>query len=398
MFLAAAPYFQSRFADNQTILANFQAAITSVATVTNFVSMLMLTNMQATANYPFRILASLVLNMIVFSLLAISTVLFRAITSTSYLIFTLIMVFCTSVGTGLCQNGAFAFAASFSRPEYLQAIMTGQAIAGVLPSMAQIITVLGVPEPDSTAGASALATALAKENRTAAFIYFLTATGIGTSCFISILPLVRKYHLIAENQKLAAMTSYDDDERPARETVGMLTLYKKLHWHAAAIFVCFAVSMFMPVFTQKILSNVDQATAPRLLKPSAFIPLGFLVWNIGDLGGRLLTLGPLAGGAAIRHPPILLMLAFLRVGFIPLYLLCNIGGHGATIPNDAFYLFVVQFLFGATNGWLGSVCMMDFVTYVDDGEREAAGGFMAVNLIAGLMVGSLMSFAANGVS
>ena len=58
------------------------------------------------------------------------------------------MVFLTSVATGLCQNGTFAFAASFGRAEYIQAIMTGQAVAGVLPSIAQILSVLAVPEPE----------------------------------------------------------------------------------------------------------------------------------------------------------------------------------------------------------------------------------------------------------
>jgi len=73
-------------------------------------------------------------------------------------------------------------------------------------------------------------------------------------------------------------------------------------------------------------------------------------------------------------------------------------GKGAVIKSDAFYLFVVQFGFGATNGWLSSSCMMGAGEYVEEGEREAAGGFMAVNLVAGLTAGSLLSFTAAGVS
>lgn len=80
-----------------------------------------------------------------------------------------------------------------------------------------------------------------------------------------------------------------------------------------------------------------------------------------------------------------------------MYFLCNIMGNGAVIKSDAFYLFVVQFGFGASNGWLSSLCMMAPGDYVEDGEREAAGGFMAVNLVAGLTAGSLLSFAASGV-
>lgn len=41
--------------------------------------------------------------------------------------------------------------------------------------------------------------------------------------------------------------------------------------------------------------------------------------------------------------------------------------------------------------------MMDFGGLVEEGEREAAGGFMAVNLVAGLTFGSLLSFSAAGI-
>jgi len=69
----------------------------------------------------------------------------------------------------------------------------------------------------------------------------------------------------------------------------------------------------------------------------------FLVWNLGDLAGRLVTLLPFS----MRHrPAVLFILATLRIGFLPLYLLCNIQGRGAKINSDAFYLFVVQLGFG----------------------------------------------------
>ncbi|KAG0647540.1 Nucleoside transporter FUN26 [Hyphodiscus hymeniophilus] len=394
MFLAAAPYFQTRFQDNDNILAHFQSAITSVGCVTNLGSMLLLSNLQAKANYPKRILASLIVNIIVFVLLAISTSWFRGVTSVGYLTFTLIMVFTTSVATGLCQNGAFAFASSFGREEYIQAIMTGQAIAGVLPSVAQIASVLAVPEPDHWASGDAELAMEKSENTTSAFIYFLTATGISSLTLLAVIPLIRKHERILESQMMASLTSVEEAEQSHRKVVSMWQLYKKLYFSAAGVFVCFAVTMFFPVFTQKVVSVVPPDQAPRLLQPSAFIPLGFLVWNLGDLIGRLTALLPFY----VRPRPfVALIFAFCRVGFIPLYLLCNIEDHGAIISSDVFYLGVVQFLFGASNGWLSSSCMMGANDYVEDTEREATGGFMATNLVAGLTTGSLLSFAAAGV-
>lgn len=62
------------------------------------------------------------------------------------------------------------------------------------------------------------------------------------------------------------------------------------------------------------------------------------------------------------------------------------------MESDFFYLFVVQGLFGLTNGYLGSLTMLAASAYVDPAEREAAGGFMGLCLVAGLTVGSLASF------
>jgi equilibrative nucleoside transporter 1/2/3 len=395
MFLAAAPYFQTRFADSERILASFQPAITSVACVTNLGSMLILSYIQKKASYPHRILTALVINIVVFTLLAISTIHFRGVSSTGYLVFTLIMVFSTSTATGLCQNGAFAFAAGFGRPEYINAILTGNAIAGVLPALAQIVSVLAVPVPDAYATMAELDAINSKENTTSAFSYFLTATGVSGLTIIAFIPLVRKHKRLIENQMMNSVTSVEEAEQAARKVVSLRTLWKKTHWLAASLFMCFAVTMFFPVLTQKVVSVIPEDQAPRLFRASAFIPLGFLVWNLGDLGGRLITLTPFR---LKQHPIVLFIVSIVRLGFIPMYLLCNIQGHGAVIKSDVFYLFVLQFGYGLTNGWLGSSCMMQANDYVEEGEREAAGGFLILMLVAGLTTGSLLSFSVAGIS
>jgi len=98
-----------------------------------------------------------------------------------------------------------------------------------------------------------------------------------------------------------------------------------------------------------------------------------------------------------RRPVVLFAAAVARLLFLPLYLLCNIGDTGAAVRSDVFYLCLVQFPFGLTNGWLGSSSMMAAGEWVEEGEREAAGGFMGLCLVAGLTVGSLLSFTASGV-
>lgn len=129
--------------------------------------------------------------------------------------------------------------------------------------------------------------------------------------------------------------------------------------------------MFFPVFTK--IRSVKPDAGP-LFRPAAFTPLAFLLWNLGDLGGRMATMLPCSPRL---RPLVLFVLAAARIAQLPLYLLCNIGGRGAAITSD-FYLFVVE-LFGLSNGWLGSVFMMASGEWVDQGEREAAGGFMGLS-------------------
>jgi equilibrative nucleoside transporter 1/2/3 len=121
-----------------------------------------------------------------------------------------------------------------------------------------------------------------------------------------------------------------------------------------------------------------------------FVPLAFFFWNAGDLTGRVLVLVP---QLKLRHHPLaLFLLSLARLSFIPLYMLCNIHGRGAVVNSDAFYLIVVQLLFGISNGYLASSCMMGAADCVAGAEREATGGFMSLMLVAGLTAGSLLSF------
>lgn len=393
MFLAAAPYFQNRFQEDDWALQNFQPAILSVSTLTNLGSMLVLTNIQYSASYPFRINLALYINVAVFALLTISTRAFLDISATAYLAYLLCMVALTAWAAGLIQNGAFAFAASFGRPEYMQAIMAGQGVAGVLPPLIQVISVLVAPPQDSLQDTDGVTS----EIGTAAFIYFLAAVIMSILAIVAFIPLVQRHNHIVENrmieQMAASMTSVEEAERASRKVVSMATLFRKLHWLAGGVFMCFVAAMFFPVFTPKILSVTPPEEGSSLLQPAAFIPLGFFFWNLGDLGGRYSTLLL----PYTERPAVLFAISIARLMFLPLYGLCNLHGRGAIINSDIFYLVAVQFLFGLSNGWLASNCMMAAGEWVDEGEREVSGGFMGLCLVAGLAFGSLLSFTAAGI-
>ncbi|KAL6891320.1 nucleoside transporter domain-containing protein [Trichoderma longibrachiatum] len=394
MFLAAAPYFAARFAGDPWIEANFQSTILTVSTLTNLVSALILSHIQHSASYPFRINLALVINTVIFSLLTASTAVLLDASPRQYLAFVLAMVACTSWAAGLMQNGAFAFAAGFARPEYMQALMVGQGVAGVLPSIAQVVSVLLFPPGKEKAAAP--------QGESSAFYYFLAAVVISLVTLVAIIPLVRRHNrLVAERipEHLASsMASIEEAERitttNTRKAVPLLHLLKKLRWLASGVALVFAVTMFFPVFTVKILSVHTDDGGGLLFQPAVFIPLGFLFWNVGDLAGRVATMLPFS---LTHRPRLLFALAVGRIALLPLYLLCNVNGRGAVVPSDFFYLFVVQLVFGATNGWVGSSFMIASGEWVEEHEREATGGFMGLCLVAGLAAGSLLSFTIAGI-
>ncbi|KAM3416486.1 hypothetical protein BST61_g8079 [Cercospora zeina] len=387
MFLAAGPYFQSRFRSNQWISDNFQAAEISVSTFTNLTTMLVLSRLQSGANYGKRIVLGLGINMVVFSLLALSTAVDAG--AGVYFAFLMLMMFLTSFATGFCQNGVFAFVSGYGEPKFTQGIMTGQAVAGVLPCIAQIVSVMSVRPREGEGHEEPQGPP--PVNWKAAMAYFITATAISVATLLAFSVLVARDRRPA---KIQLATSAEAEEPVEKKSIPLLYLLKKLIWLAGGVFVTFAITMIFPVFTQIILSVRRPSERPPILQPASFIPLALLFWNVGDLVGRLITAVPSL--SLTRWPRVVFLLALSRLVFVGLYHLCNIRDEGAIVPSDFFYLVVVQLLFGLSNGFLGSTCMIGANEWVEEEEREAAGGFMGLCLVAGLTVGSLLSFFITG--
>ena len=388
-FMAAFPYFAYRFESSPWLASHFPSAIVSVSTFTILALVGLLTLLQASASYPSRIAVSLIINIVAFTLLALSTVLFRQVSSGLYFGFLMVIVCAAGLACGFSQNGVFAYASGFGIGEYTQAAMTGQAVAGVLPCLAQILLIYSIPKETRTEKGAG------QESPRSAFAFFLTSSAVSAiSLAAFLLALFRRHGERAGKAKamLDAVDGAEETARGARKTVSMWVLFNKLRWLAMAVFIDFCITMMLfPVFTQKIQSVRESVTAPTLFQPICFVPLAFLIWNVGDLMGRLSTLAPKVA-ASVEYPRAIFTITVLRVVFTPLYLLCNINGRGAAIHSDAFYLLIVQFPCGLSNGFVGSICMIGASHWVAPHEREAAGGFMGFMLVGGLTVGSLLSF------
>jgi equilibrative nucleoside transporter 1/2/3 len=263
-------------------------------------------------------------------------------------------VFSASVGTVFAQNGSFAIASALSE-SHTQAIMIGQAISGVLPPIVSILT--------TGRGISAVGSAL----------YFLAA--------VLMAALAQwLFAKIRQRPQYSKLSSTLDDGSVTRTNVPLALLAQKLWVPALSVFMVFGVTLAYPVFASVVESSNG-------IRPELFVPLVFLVWNLGDFHGRQLCARP---RYVIHKGELLLVYSVARLIFVAALFLMNIRGRGI-IHSDLIYL-ATQYFFGVTNGYLASCSLMTAPSYVDKFEREAAGGFMTLSLSCGLAVGSIASF------
>jgi equilibrative nucleoside transporter 1/2/3 len=208
-------------------------------------------------------------------------------------------------------------------------------------------------------------------------MYFFSGVFLGTASLLALSLLIQRND-----------NSAPQDTEHKHHDFG--SMWRILKWPASSNFLCLCIGSVSPVFASKIVSVVPEDTAPILQRHEAFIPLAIVLWNIGDLLGSVLAI---FSGGLVRYPLAIFFLNLARLTLVPLYLLCNINGKGS-FAGDWFYLLVVQFTFGLTQGWLLATSMSGIPTRVEEEERESAGAFMGLAMVTGLIAGSFLALAA----
>ena len=93
-----------------------------------------------------------------------------------------------------------------------------------------------------------------------------------------------------------------------------------------------------------------------------FVAAGcFVVFNFADYAGRELAVWIQKPGPSRSGQVILLAAAFLRLAFIPLFMLCNVSvanrNSEVVFYSDWVYI-IFMFLFGLSNGYIGNIAQM----------------------------------------
>ncbi|KAG7876389.1 hypothetical protein KL938_004457 [Ogataea parapolymorpha] len=367
-FLSASEYFQDSFSSKPVLANTYSSSMMTISTLASASFNLYLSQKQKGADYRFRLNVGNMLQAAVFLLLTISTFI-KNKPAVLYFVYVMISVFVSSCATSFAQVGVLALV-NLEGPIYANANVVGNAVAGVLPSISLIVSIF-------------LSKTQSDRDREV-FNYFFTSLCIEFLA-LSLIWITYRYKAKAgQFQMLSSDTTLElDDEstlEPEEEHVSFRELWHILKYVQIAIFLTLSLTLTFPVFASNVLSDkIDK---------KYFVPIAFLLWNLGDLGGRVITASP---WFVLEDQRKMIIYAALRVLFIPLFMMCNLQGRGGVF-GDFIYL-LLQLLFGLSNGQLFSSAFMTMgVLLTSDKEKKAAGGFTAFLINVALLFGSVVSY------
>ncbi|KAI6071737.1 Equilibrative nucleoside transporter 1 [Aix galericulata] len=411
-FMTAREYFIGRLADaeNVTQLGNqstgaalshsyLQSMFDNFMTLCAMVPLLIFTCLNSFIHQripqQIRILGSLVAIGLVFLITAVMVKV--SMEPLPFFVFTMIsIVFINSFGA-ILQSSLFGLAGLLPA-NYTAPIMSGQGLAGIFAALAMIFSIaIGAQQPESFIG------------------YFTTACAAILLAILSYILLPRtdffryysmkdktEYHVynaeletkrdLIKKDELNGMEQNNSKIIPVHspdEKSSVISIFKKLWLMAVSVCAVFTVTIgVFPAITAKVHTSLGEENEWGLY----FIPVScFLMFNVFDWAGRSLTaLFTWPGKDSCLLP----LLVFLRVIFIPLFMLCNVQPRDylpVIFSHDAWYIIFMIF-FSISNGYLASLCMCFGPKKVLAHEAETAGAVMAFFLALGLALGAAISF------
>ena len=367
--------------------------------------------------------------------------------------FTLPGLALSGASAALLQGGFIGTVASFP-PMYMQSVLSGMALAGLLVSASSAVSCTLASESEEaaafnfSAGFVTLVACIgayfalhrlpfarhylnAASAKAANGVAGAAAGGSGSDCGLdgattdaSLLPS-RAADVSGDGGDVEECTNGSEKDpllddglkrsllaRPrgsTAESIDMRTIMYKVRWHFATVVITFVATLSVFPGVIALIVSASNAARPPLSHPPAgrifgdcFPPLLFTIFNATDLAGRL------AGGAWASKPPKAKTVATLvtaRLLIVPLLCVCNVvsgnpdvdrigDGNGWRLPvifgSDASCYLLVAML-GFSNGLPASIVMMHVPGELEESEREAGGALMAWGIVVGVAAGSAIS-------
>ncbi|XP_078590474.1 equilibrative nucleoside transporter 1-like [Branchiostoma floridae x Branchiostoma japonicum] len=392
IFITANMYFRKRFIDS-SYEDTFENYFSMASMVPNVVFQLLNIFVAHKVSLSLRMLVPLITMLVCFILTAVM-VWVRGISTTGFFLITIFTVVIINLASAIMQGGSFGVAGKFPG-RYTQAIMSGQALAGVFSALASILSLAAGGDPIHSG-----------------FGYFLTAVAAILVALASYLLLNRfeyaRFYLYS-TQELPSLNA-DESSTGVPETgvpetgvpgiqvlssSSYLQIFRKIWVPAVSVMYTFLVTLSIFPSVSSLIESVSKSDGSKWTG-EFFIPVTcFLFFNLSDLAGRVIA-------GAVQFPKeksvLLPILVLLRTGFMPLFMLCNAqpvetARHLPVVFNSDAIPIVFMVLMGVSNGYLGSLCMMYGPRLVAAEDAETAGITMSAFLTLGLGLGAAFSFA-----
>ena len=352
VFITAQEFFAQSFR-HSPYQSSFQNYFLFLLTFLNLVFVLVAMLRQHRAHFSRQIILANSVQILIFSALILLTLVDIPPSLAFWCVVALLCV--STIAVSFMQNAVFAVCAHFA-PVHIQAVMSGQGLAGIAASLAPLLIAL----PSSLHPAT---TDSPEEVSARARYYFLTATLVSTLSLFAYLLLLRTNTY----QSLFFSPLSPPHKHPAIladkiEWKSMGKTLRRIQSYAFAILLCFIVTLSLfPAIT----ANTQPINTARpgyiWSNPLMFMLLHFVVFNCGDFLGRYVPI--LHHRLFPSSPRKIVVFSMLRLVFIPLFLLCHTerpqSGERVmpvVFGDAAFMVFVA--LFAITNGWCGASCFM----------------------------------------
>lgn len=268
--------------------------------------------------------------------------------------FTLTTVFIVNIFSAIVSGGLFGMSGMFPS-EYISAVMSGQALGGVVTALAEVISISFATTTPTIS----------------AFIFFLTGTLMlvfGLFFYMSASKTIFfKFHLSQSQVKSSSRTiginSGDGDEAAGNVSRHYMqpdwrVICSKIWMHGFSAFLVFVTTLAVyPAITVLVTSTGKGANHSKW-HDVYFLPVvNYLLFNAGDYTGRILS------GWIKRprnQPNLIALISILRMGFIPAFLLCNITQKHplpVLIHSDVIFILLMA-VFSISNGYIANISLI----------------------------------------
>ena len=199
-----------------------------------------------------------------------------------------------------------------------------------------------------------------------------------------------------ENRHIQEQDAFDEEGEEYTDIAeSPKSVFSIIKGPAICIFLNFTVTLSVfPSWISQLKSSHECENRFRL-NNDLYIPFSFVVFNIGDLLGRLVS-GYIPVVRIQNLSQKLVVCAALRALLLPMFLVCNtaMGKDSSIVVRNDFFSLLVQLLFAVSNGILVSISFMLSPQLIGTNltSQERASKILTFAVSFGLLSGSFLAF------